>query len=492
MSARDFHTEWFQNPKWWFSQTPDNIDSYLTSKYEHLLFDDTINEFQLVLIHDQLARHVYRSQPGRIAHHLRMALDIVTPQNLLRILPTLTEAEKVFFMMPIRHSGDYDRIKVVLGYTFLFLATAPSDCARNVLKRFIKATCNDLIRYQPSPTRPNCPPSELDQFAKILEMHPEPKASMPIKLDHKPVNPVISLSGGVDSMVLSYLLRTTYPDLPIKAIMINYMNRPECNSEVAFVKMWCDVMSIELYVQHIPEMNRKLCIIENMRETYESYTKQVRFKAYRSFGSDATILLGHNKDDIMENIFSNVMDKNHFENLAGMVIEDTIDGISFLRPLLQVRKSRIFDYAHFHNISYLKNTTPTWSRRAKMRAMFTEYSSVFSESGMDYLSNALKFYSRHLSASLSQVVSATKSGNTYTFHETDLSKDEIYWKTYFGLMDFKVSTKSIRFFLERLVKWVETDDCNQTFVMSSQFSIVMRKRDHMISMDILYKSAALQ
>ena len=111
---------------------------------------------------------------------------------------------------------------------------------------------------------------------------------------------------------------------------------------------------------------------------------------------------------------------------------------------------------------------------------------------MDYLSNALKFYSRHLSASLSQVVSATKSGNTYTFHETDLSKDEIYWKTYFGLMDFKVSTKSIRFFLERLVKWVETDDCNQTFVMSSQFSIVMRKRDHMISMDILYKSAALQ
>lgn len=495
VSARDFRTEWFQNPKWWFSQTPGQIDLHLQSKYKHLLFvsddDTTTNEFESVLIHDQLARHVYRSEPGRIAHHMRIALDIVTPSNLLRILPTLNEAEKVFFMMPIRHSGHYKRIKEVLGYTFIFLATAaPSDSAQNVLKRFIRATCKDLIRYQSNPTIPKCLPLEPCHFVKILERHPEPKAtllSIPIKLVHKPVNPVISLSGGVDSMVLSYLLRTTYPDLPIKAIMINYMNRPECNSEVAFVNSWCNTMSIKLYVQHIPEMNRKSYIIENMRETYESYTKQVRFKAYRSFGPDATIFLGHNKDDVMENIFTNVMDKNHFENLAGMVMEETIDGISFLRPLLQVRKSRIFEHAHFYNIPYLKNTTPIWSRRAKMRSMFTEYSSVFSESGMDYLSNALKFCSKHLSESVAQVVSATKTGNPYGFDKASLSTDEIYWKTYFGLMDLKVSTKSIRCFLGRLVKWIAADDNScQTFVLSSRFSIVMRKHDHTVSMDILF------
>jgi tRNA(Ile)-lysidine synthetase-like protein len=480
MDVDDFHSEWFQNPQWWFSPTPDRIDIYLTSKYGHLLVcDKTSNatEFQKVLIHDQLARHVYRHQPVKIAEHLKIALEILEPPNALyRVLPTLSEAEKVFFMLPIRHSGDYNNIKKVLGYSFVFLATAPSESARNLLKRFIKAACKDLIKYQPPPSAVSMSrlPISFSQFKAILEEVPSdpPQRMVQIKIKLNvavPFIPVISLSGGVDSMVLSYLLRTRYPNLPIKAIMINYMNRPECNMEVAFVSMWCAKMSIDLHVHHIPEMNRNLCIIENMRETYESYTKQVRYQAYRSFGSDATIFLGHNKDDVMENIFTNVMDKHQYSNLAGMSEEDHIEGITFHRPLLPIRKSLIFAFAHYHKIPYLKNTTPSWSRRAKMRDMFTRYSTLISESGMDYLNSALRFYTSYLSSSLC-------AKKTQSFPVKYLSTDEIYWKTYFEVMKCRVSSKSIKSFLDRLVKWLDSKKSkSQTFVLSSQVSLVISK-----------------
>ena len=54
---------------------------------------------------------------------------------------------------------------------------------------------------------------------------------------------IISLSGGVDSMVTSYIMKKN--GYNIKAVHISYMNRPECNLEIEFLKEWVNILEID-------------------------------------------------------------------------------------------------------------------------------------------------------------------------------------------------------------------------------------------------------
>ena len=48
---------------------------------------------------------------------------------------------------------------------------------------------------------------------------------------------VISLSGGVDSMVSSFILKKL--NFQVSALMINYQNRKQSARETEFVSSWC-------------------------------------------------------------------------------------------------------------------------------------------------------------------------------------------------------------------------------------------------------------
>ena len=79
------------------------------------------------------------------------------------------------------------------------------------------------------------------------------------------------------------------------------------------------------------------------------------------------VLLGHNKDDCFENIITNITNRNNYDNLCGMEILKKIDEINFWRPMLNVEKKDIINFAHINNIPYLCDSTPEWSVRGKIR-----------------------------------------------------------------------------------------------------------------------------
>lgn len=166
----------------------------------------------------------------------------------------------------------------------------------------------------------------------------------------------VSLSGGVDSMVIASVLSM---ERKVHAIHINYNNREESDEEEQFLREWCEICGIPIYVLHMGEYQR--CKID--RNEYERVTQKMRYEFYKEHSDD--IILGHHNDDIVENVISNMMKRRSVLDLKGM--HEMIHGVNVRRPLIGLHKQQIFDFADSNKIPYFKDTTPTWSVRYNMR-----------------------------------------------------------------------------------------------------------------------------
>lgn len=197
---------------------------------------------------------------------------------------------------------------------------------------------------------------------------------------------VVSLSGGVDSMVLISILH--YLKKKVIGVHINYNNRTETTQEEKFLKDWCNFNDIVLYTKHITHITR----LFSKRSDYEKITKDIRFNFYNEImelNNMYCVLLAHHKDDIIENIFTNICRGRSILNLAVIKESSVIQGVSIKRPLLNVLKSEIYDFAHEHDIPYFKDTTPSWSIRGLYRnKMFPVLKYVF---GNNIKQNLLNF-----------------------------------------------------------------------------------------------------
>jgi tRNA(Ile)-lysidine synthetase-like protein len=222
---------------------------------------------------------------------------------------------------------------------------------------------------------------------------------------------IVSLSGGVDSMViasaLAYLRDTearrqnAQPEsiLRIVAIHIDYGNRPESGSEAHFVGRYCSEIGAEFVCRRIDEVTRGI----TARDDYERRAREIRFDLYRRCCAEACqtaqegeevnesrigIMLGHHRGDLRENVISNAHKGCGPIDLSGMTEASRNDGVTLFRPLLPLEKSHIFDYSHTYGVPYFKDTTPHWSTRGKLRnRLIPLLEEIYGEGSMDNLSS---------------------------------------------------------------------------------------------------------
>lgn len=196
---------------------------------------------------------------------------------------------------------------------------------------------------------------------------------------------IVSLSGGVDSMiVLAILLKIrNYYYFPIFAASINYSQRDEQSKEIDFLEEYCRTNNVKIYVSKVDGYSRKK---ENSgsRTEFEEESRKIRFELYRKIMEEngcTGIFVGHHKDDIIENIFTNSMKGGNLLDLEVMKVISNIHGVNIYRPFLEFHKNVILDLAHSNNIPYFLDTTPKWSRRGRMRfEIFPLLDNVFSQS----------------------------------------------------------------------------------------------------------------
>jgi tRNA(Ile)-lysidine synthetase-like protein len=344
-------SDWFSHPEWWFSSDP-ATDKHISDTYGHLFGQPRDDPLENILRLDQLPRHLLRDQP---ASHVLCFYSLQATKIPID-LNKLDDTKFCFALLPWRHTSIFEHSLYAVEQAWRRMETAPSQ----QLSRFLKASYERFPSKAPSHVNTETYPRHILSYAPnsppLPTQHKLPKLEGRI---------VISLSGGVDSMLASWLLKQSGCNL--SALHINYNNRSTADDEAAFVSAWCKALNIPCYVRKIVEIRRPPCMEHGLRTTYETYTRNVRYAAYKSL-EPSIVVLGHNYDDTLENMFTNIAHKTKYEDLAGMQEFGTTDSVLFWRPLLHMTKQQIIDMAHSHNIPYLPNSTPNWSMRGQIRS----------------------------------------------------------------------------------------------------------------------------
>lgn len=197
-------------------------------------------------------------------------------------------------------------------------------------------------------------------------------------LKYKPKNIIVSLSGGVDSMVVFAILVSLQSEFKfnLTTASINYNLREEALDEIEFINKYTKNYQKELpinYVSNIEGFSRKK-EDSGKRKEFEEQSRNIRFNLYHhiiktnKWSTDKTIIMvGHHQDDLIENIFNNFMQGRDLTDLPVMKELSSNRGIKIGRPFLNHPKKDIYDYSHTYQIPYFKNTTPEWSKRGQMR-----------------------------------------------------------------------------------------------------------------------------
>ncbi len=376
---------WFNTmKKHWFGCPPE-IDELIFNTWnreldlEYKETDDMRCNLSKIILYDQISRHILRhtNNQDKQSYYDNKAMHIFRTSGILNRMHELGEEERCFALMPLRHTFIEDNLLDCLDLVTKWMET--SSCP--LYDRFYQATIKALahinnkkdLLYEKKTTDISKFYSILDlkspRSFEILKVCVEEKLSNEFKNYCCPVDNklIISVSGGVDSMVCIYLARYCYPLADIKAISINYANRSEQSREIDMVNYICSMLNITHYVRVINEIHR---VRDSHREFYETITREIRFACYKNIIGECVnipVILGHNQDDTLENIFSNIKKGINYDNLFGMEHKSTEKGVTILRPLLNISKKEIIAFAQQHNIPYTYDSTPSWCERGRLR-----------------------------------------------------------------------------------------------------------------------------
>ena len=347
-----------------------------------------------VLLWDQVSRHLARVsdvEPASLG-----PLAMAAARATLERADDLEAERQAFLLMPLRHSFDRRVLEDEVLPLSRRWAREARDSERGVWRRFDAALCRALLKLKTSEGRPtdtdkpaswapfaallaSSPTFREDAFAVkpdevgSLEAHKAVKKFLLARLDDSNTTKVVcSLSGGVDSIVLTYLVsrlvRTTpaLKHLTVEAVHVDYGNRDTSRDEAAFVRAYAAWLGVPLWLRSIDVLQKNDDSVD--RAAYESVTRDARFWSYEAAcGSDGVVLLGHNRDDTFENLFANINRRQHYDELRGMTLISEERGVRTWRPLLAIDKAMIYEAASVLELPHLADSTDPTCQRGVFR-----------------------------------------------------------------------------------------------------------------------------
>ena len=173
---------------------------------------------------------------------------------------------------------------------------------------------------------------------------------------------VVAFSGGVDSAVLLHLLaacRDRGIVKTLRAVHVHHGLSDLADSWQVFCQSFCDRLNIPLIVARV-----------NLSGTsgggVEQEARQARYEVFRqALDAGGYLLMGHHQDDQAETLLLRLFRGTGLDGLQGIPVQRSLGNGQILRPLLDVSRAEIEEYALGHQLQWIEddsNTDEKYSR----------------------------------------------------------------------------------------------------------------------------------
>lgn len=353
-------------------------------KLENLeIFFNRKNLVEGIILTDQIARHIYRNNETMIKLYGEQAIFYV--EEFCKYYQPKNNFELLFLCLPFRHYPNTNRMNKVYDIYNEYMTQYPNE--KKYVMQLKKTTEKRYQIFLRNNKKLNA-----DFNGNIFDKE---------ILDHKSFNNMqfnldklissfeyeyfssklseekflLSLSGGIDSMVLLLLLMAFRKDknLNFEAFHFNYLKRNESIAEEKYLQRFCNKNNITIHIVRIDKSDK------NLIPNWENATKVQRYNNYKKILTERNIdsvILGHHADDIDENILMNLFctgsaNGNRFmwSDLSGMKSKQLINNVNIYRPFidLDIRKKWILDLAKSYKVPYFKDSSFNLATRIRVR-----------------------------------------------------------------------------------------------------------------------------
>ena len=153
----------------------------------------------------------------------------------------------------------------------------------------------------------------------------------------------VGLSGGVDSVVLLHALSR---ELPVRAVHVHHGLSPNADAWARFCRGYCRSLGVPITVKRVR--------VAKSGKGIEAAAREARYAAFKRLPVDA-IALAHQLDDQAETVLMNLLRGAGLPGASGMPAERPLDGKILVRPLLDVPREAIVDYASRHRLEWIED-----------------------------------------------------------------------------------------------------------------------------------------
>jgi len=373
----------------WFKSTKENDEiikkdlSKFLPRIENLeIYFNRIDLIEGIILTDQIARHIYRNNQSLINKYGEKA--IFYAEEFLKYYIPENNFELLFVCLPLRHYPNQYRINKVFDAYNSYLKQYPLEIKYITnLKKTTEKRYKLFLR--------NNKEFNTDLKGNIFDKDILDKNSynnMNFDLD-KLINSceykyfssnilnekfLLSLSGGIDSIIILLLLLGIKKDKNInfEAFHLNYHKRKESIAEEQYLKKLCDSNNIPFHIRQINKCDK------NLNLNWENATRIQRFNHYKQILNERkldSVILGHHRDDIDENILMNLFSTGSSNNtflwsdLSGMTYKQSINNVNIYRPFIElnIRKKWIFNLANIYKVPYFNDSSFELATRIRIR-----------------------------------------------------------------------------------------------------------------------------
>ena len=158
----------------------------------------------------------------------------------------------------------------------------------------------------------------------------------------------LAVSGGVDSMLMLHKIASLSPRPNFYVVTVNHGIRLEAGNDCRFVADYCKQLGVECKVVTVDVPS----YCEQNKVSIETGARLLRYQVFDSLDCDF-VCLAHNANDNAETVLMHILRGSGARGATGIKWQNG----KYLRPLLDMSREQIEQYAKEHNVPYVNDST---------------------------------------------------------------------------------------------------------------------------------------